>query len=345
MRSTESSNEAGEGEQTAVDSFREAHEALDASLMETVESLTDAAAALKVFGEPDRGALRSAIGASAESIRALEQCLGLIAEAIGDNEFEAGASADGASDAAGMLAVVRELEPPVSERSPVGAARARPGEVGMSPGDGAGSSGEQEESQEPGGPPGEAAGDLRETTAMAKLMAPYGIAVNLESDLFRDRVRRPHLLRAFKQAWSEVRFLREREAGAGLVERLQQLFPALRAAVEGESDADRDERPWSSEDRAALAAVRETFEELNGLDDEDVRRRHRESWLRRVERWLETAESEPEAVAHMTEMLTRFATDIPRDQDARVQTAAQRMMALEGVPDQIVTRLEQALAE
>jgi len=346
MRSTESSNETGEGEQTAVDLFGKAHEDLDASLMETVEALTDAAASLKVFGEPDRGALRSAIGASAESIRALETCLGLIAEAVGDEELEAGASSGGASDAAGMLEVVRELEPPISERSPVGAARARPGEVGMSPGDGAESSGEQDKSKEPGGPPGEAAGDLRETTAMAKLMAPYGIAVNLESDLFRDRVRRPYLLRAFKQTWSEVRFMREREAGAGLVERLQQLFPTVRAAVEGEeSDADRDERPWSSEDRAALAGVRETFEELNGLDDEEVQRRHRESWLRRVERWLETAESEPEAVAHMTEMLTRFATDIPQDQDARVQTAAQRMMALEGVPDQIVTRLEQALAE
>jgi HPt (histidine-containing phosphotransfer) domain-containing protein len=318
-----------------LDTFVESHDRLDESLMTTIEALTDAAASLKVFGEPDRGAIRQALGASAESMRALECVLEAIAVIVDEDD---GSRSD--ERRRHVLEEVRQREPPISERPAVGAGRARPGDVGTMPQRGAG----EEPGTGPGGPPAEAAGDLRRSTATAKLMAPYGIAVNLESDLYRDRVRRPFLLRGFKQTWSEVRFLNEREAGAGLVDRLQQLHAALEDACRS-PDADRDADPWSGADRAGVASAAERFDELANLEDEAVAERHREDWLERVERWLETAEAEPDAVAHMTEMLTRFATDVPRQQDARVQTAAQRMMALDGVPDEIVSRLEQALSE
>lgn len=313
----------------AAEAFRRAHGTLDDSLMASIEALTEAAASLKVFGESDRGALKDAIRHSAEAVGALHEALNAVATGLGSGDAEA------------LLETVRELEPPVSERPAVGAARAQPEDIGGV--SGGGREGERAnapfEERPAGGPPAEAAGDLRETTATSKLMAPYGIAVNLESDLYRDRIPRPYLLRRFKTLWSEIRFLRDRRAGTGLVERVQSLSTKVTNAVEG-IEGDDEARPWHVDDRDRLGELERAFRELYELDDEEIAGRHRDDWLERVERWLETAESESEAVAHMTEMLTRFATDVPRVQDANVQTAVQRMMALEGVPDEIVDRLK-----
>ncbi|MFB6376150.1 MAG: hypothetical protein ABEN55_24200, partial [Bradymonadaceae bacterium] len=69
-------------------------------------------------------------------------------------------------------------------------------------------------------------------------------------------------------------------------------------------------------------------------------RREREAWVERVRDWVQTIEEEPESVAHMSEMFTRFLTDIPRETAPDVRMLMERILAIEELPEDLRGKAE-----
>ncbi len=279
-----------------------AHDRLDETTREVVETITNLAATMKVLEEPDPHATNSALEDSAATLRAVGTFLETLAEAAG---------ADHRLDPTTRETLL-ELEPPPSPET--AAARA----------------GSQTDDETTGNP-------FAEVTPLRRLSAPYSVLLNLERDLYANRIRRPFRLRKLKEIWGDLSRTGSSHPSEGLAARLGRLSEYLEAPKGGEAGV-----PWSADDREAVDELAARTEAILEWDDRECRRRERRDWVERVEDWVETAEEEPGSVAHMSEMLTRFLTDLPAEPRPDVRMLLERILELEQLPEELRERAERA---
>lgn len=290
--------------------LRDAHELLDRRTATVAREITNVAATMKVLESADERAVDEALEETAEALDALEEFLAALEEAA-DGMASGEVARDSFHDA------IRELEPP--------------------PGPGASPEPPQPAGEE--GPDGDPDEPFAEISPLRRLSAPYSVLLNLERDLYAERLRRPYTLRKLKEIWGDLNRAGSSHPSEGLVARLGRLADY----VDPDRDAGPSGVPWSESDRRAVADLAEQTRSIRNWDDETLQRRERENWVERVENWVETAEEEPGSVAHMEEMLTRFLTDLPRERTPDVRMLLERILELEELSPKLREKTERAL--
>lgn len=173
---------------------------------------------------------------------------------------------------------------------------------------------------------------------LRRLSAPYSVLLNLERDLYADRIRRPFRVRKLKEIWGDLSRIGSPHPSDGLTARLGRLSEYLDGGGSDDPGV-----PWSSADRRAVRRLADRTETIGAWDDDERHRRERDAWVERVRDWVETVEDEPESVAHMSEMLTRFLTDMPPRTTPDVRMILERILDLEELPDDLRRKAETAV--
>jgi hypothetical protein len=280
------------------------HEHLDETTSEVVQTITNLAATMKVLEASDPHATEEAYRASVDALEALGEFLDALAdEANGDDGFEAS-----------TRELLLELEP-------------EPGPETAEP-----SPSDEDEEAEGGGNP------FDDVTPLRRLSAPYSVLLNLERDLYSNRIARPYRVQKLKALWGDLSRTGSPHPSEGLVARLGRLSEYLDGSSSGEAGV-----PWSDADREAVDALAERAATILDWDDEELHRREREDWVERVRDWVETAEEEPESVGHMSEMLTRFLTDLPQQPAPDVRMLLERILELEALPENLERKAHRAV--
>lgn len=293
-----------------LEPVRDAHDLLDRRTATVAREITNVAATMKVLETADERAVDEALEETAAALDALEEFLAALEEA-------ADGMASGELSRETFRDTVRELEPP--------------------PGPGAASPEPPQPSEEDSD--GDPAEPFAEISPLRRLSAPYSVLLNLERDLYSERLRRPYALRKLKEIWGDLNRVGSSHPSDGLVARLGRLADY----VDPDRDAGPSGVPWSASDRRAVADLAEQTRSIRNWDDETLQRREREDWVERVENWVETAEEEPGSVAHMEEMLTRFLTDLPRERTPDVRMLLERILELEELSPKLREKTERAL--
>lgn len=281
------------------------HEHLDETTSEVVQTITNLAATMKVLETSDPHATEEAYRATVDALEALGEFLHVLDdEADGDDGFEAS-----------TRDLLLELEPAPG-----------PETTEPSPTD------KSDDEDEAGGNP------FDDVTPLRRLSAPYSVLLNLERDLYSNRIARPYRVQKLKELWGDLSRTGSPHPSEGLVARLGRLSEYLEGSTSGEAGV-----PWADADREAIDALAERAETILDWDDEELHRREREAWVERVRDWVETAEEEPESVGHMSEMLTRFLTDRPRTPAPDVRILLERILELETLPENLERKARQAV--
>ena len=189
-----------------------------------------------------------------------------------------------------------------------------------------------------GGAETEADNPFVELSPLRRLSAPYSVLLNLERDLYAGRIRRPYRLVQLKDIWGDLSRIGSPHPSDGLSARLGRLSEYLEGDASGDAGV-----PWSEEDRRQVRQLVERTEAILGWDDDERDRREREAWVERVRDWVETVEEEPDSVSHMSEMLTRFLTDLPRDRAPDVRMILERILDLDALPDDLRRKAQTAV--
>jgi len=296
-----------------LDRVREAHDRLDRRTATVAREITNLAATMKVLESVDERAVDDALEETVDTIEALEEFLAALEEAADD-------VAAGELSREQFRDTVEELEPPPGPD---------PGCRTPEPSQPRHEEGSNDEPEEP----------FAEISPLRRLSAPYSVLLNLERDLYAERVRRPFALRKLKEIWGDLNRAGSSHPSDGLVAHLGRLA----ASLDPDRDAAPSDVPWSESDRRAVADLAERTRAIRNWDAETLRRREREAWVERVENWVVTAEEEPGSVAHMEEMLTRFLTDLPREQTPDVRMLLERILELEDLAPELRDKTERAL--
>ena len=285
-----------------LDALTERYETLDEATFEVVRAITNLAATMKVLEAPDPHATAESLEASETTLEALAgflEQLGATVQAAQRERLEA-----------------ERLDTWLEQREPTpGQAEAEPGETleGRNP--------------------------FEEVPPLRRLSAPYSVLLNLERDLYAQRIRRPYRLRKLKEIWGDLGRIGSTHPSDGLTARLGRLTEYVDEAVGGrQADA-----PWSDDDIDAVRQLARRTADIAAWTDDELAERERQAWVERVRDWVETAEEEPESAAHMTEMLTRFLTDVPRDRQPDVRMLLERITELESIPSRLRKRAREQL--
>lgn len=290
-----------------TEDLRQTHARLDEATSEVIDTITNLAATMKVLEAADEHATLSALEESETTLEALADFLDAIAEA---------ADSDGQLDG-NSRGALEELEPPMDA-------------AGAEPED-------REPSAEADGDEPERDNPFARVSPLRRLSAPYSILLNLERDLYADRIPRPYRMRKLKEIWGDLTRIGSPHPSDGLVARLSRLHEYLDS-----SGGSADGEPWSDDDRTELGDLIDRTAEIRSWSDDDLNRREREDWVPRFRDWVESAEEDPDSISHMTEMLTRLLTDLPTETTPDVQMLLDRLLDLEELNEDLRRRAKRA---
>jgi len=280
-----------------IDVLTERYEALDEATFEVVRAITNLAATMKVLEAGDPHATADCLEASERTFSRLANLLEQLGRAV-----------DAAG--AGRLEADRLTEW-LDGREPA-------------PGQPDAAAAEEIEGRNP----------FEQVSPMRRLSAPYSVLLNLERDLYAERIRRPYRLRQLKKIWGDLGRIGSTHPTDGLTARLGRLVAYVDRALDGQTA----DIPWSTDDIEDVRRLAERTDMITDWSEEELAKREREEWVERVRDWVETAEEEPESAGHMTEMLTRFLTDAPRRQKPDVRMLLERITQLESLPERLRKR-------
>lgn len=288
------------------------HDALDASVRDCVRTISNFAATLDVLGRPDANRVERALQATEGALDELADWLEAFRSAL-----EAARDDEEAPSFEALSARVDAWEPPPS-----------PPEGPDAP---AATSDDSEE-----GP-----GELFESASPLHLLsAPYDILLEAEGQMFRERVKRPYRFVELKRLWSDVTYLGEQRASAGLAARLGIFYEWVDRA----EDETPDDAPWGEDDVEGLRELVERAETILDWSRDEVEERERERWVERVSRWVETADAEPSTARNTREMMMRFLTEVPDAPDDRVRDLLERIETNEDFPDEVRNEARSSLS-
>lgn len=299
-----------------LESLRDAHRALDETTERVVREVTNLAASLKVLESVDPTGVDECFEATGEALEDLADFLDAVDRAV---------APDSSPDPTDLRELIGELEPapgPEVVRPDRGRSEGAQTEPG---GDG-----------ETDGNPGDPFGDI---SPLRRFSAPYSVLLNLERDLYAERLRRPFRVRKLKEIWGDLNRVGSAHPTDGLVARLGRLETYL-GTDRGDSSTG---VPWSESDRGEVRSLADRAREIGDWDRETLRRRERDVWVDRVENWVETAEGEEGSAAQMEEMLTRFLTDLPARRTPDVRMLLERLLELDDLPAALRRKTERAL--
>lgn len=282
--------------------LRDAHRRLEEATGDAIRSITNLAASMKVLEAADEHATDAALEASREAFGALADFLEAVARA---------AEPDGRLSER-IVELLGEIEPLPSVESPT--------------------AGDPDDRNDG------ATNPFADVTPLRRLSAPYSILLNLEGDLYGERIRRPYRVRRLKRLWGDLSRIGSAHPSDGLAARLSRFGEYLDQGSAEETGA-----PWTQEDRESIRQLEQRAAEIIDWDEREVARRECEAWVDRVDDWVGTAEEEPGSVAQMSEMLTRFLTDLPANPTPDVRLLLERISELEGLSGELEKRVEQAI--